>query len=234
MNDVLRQEKKFLISIDRMYELSARLSAVMHMDGHGTSQGYLVRSLYFDSIDNRDYVEKEDGIEIRRKIRLRNYGTDNDFAMLEMKQKQGPYQRKRSLRLSKADALSLIAGEQEVLLKTDQPFANECFYVMQQHHYMPKTVVTYARKAFVAKENSIRVTFDHHIRATEAFYDIFDSAINENYVMDPYLAVMVLMWLISFLYNSMCKPSRIINLLILRNKRCLNPIQSVRKGKAFV
>ena len=71
MNEVLRQEKKFLISLDQMYALSARLAKFMHMDSHGSSEGYIIRSLYFDSVDNRDYVEKEYGIELRRKIRLR-------------------------------------------------------------------------------------------------------------------------------------------------------------------
>lgn len=190
MNVVLRQEKKFLISQDKMYQLSRQLENVMSMDTHGTSQGYMIRSLYFDSYDDRDYVEKCDGVELRRKIRLRNYGPDNDFAKLEMKQKQGPMQKKRSLKLSKEDSLRLIAGYYDVLLNCGSSFAEECFYMMSQYQYRPKSVITYQRKAFVAKENSIRVTFDHHIKATETNYNIFDPKINENYVMDPYLAVM--------------------------------------------
>ena len=190
LNEVLRQEKKFLISLDQMYALSAKLAAIMHMDSHGTSEGYIIRSLYFDSADNRDYVEKEDGIEIRRKIRLRNYGADNNFAMLEMKQKQGANQKKRSLRLDKDKAMALIHGQMDVLLMEESAFANECFFVMQQYQYIPKAVITYHRKAFVAKENSIRITFDHHLKGTESSYDIFDPMINENYIMDPYLAVM--------------------------------------------
>ena len=190
MNVVLRQEKKFLISQDKMYQLSHQLANIMSMDTHGTSQGYMIRSLYFDSYDDRDYVEKCDGVELRRKIRLRNYGPEMDFAKLEMKQKQGPLQKKRSLKLSKEDSLRLISGDYSVLLRNDSAFAQECFYMMNQYQYRPKTVITYQRKAFVAKENSIRVTFDHHIKATETNYNIFDPDINENYIMDPYLAVM--------------------------------------------
>lgn len=65
----------------------------MHLDSHSQGDGYEIRSLYFDSIDDRDYQEKEDGIELRRKIRLRNYGSNSMFAMLEMKQKQGQLQK---------------------------------------------------------------------------------------------------------------------------------------------
>ena len=190
MNEVLREEKKFLISQDKMYYVSHRLKDVMHLDAHGDSEGYSIRSLYFDSLHNRDFTEKEDGIELRRKIRLRNYSPYSDFAMLEMKQKQGQYQKKRSLKLKKEDALKLIAGNYSVLLDQDSDFANECFYMMNQYQYRPKAVITYKRKAFVAKENSIRVTFDHHLKGTESYFNIFDPEINENYIMDPYLAVM--------------------------------------------
>ena len=64
--------------------------------------------MYFDSLSNRDFQEKEDGLELRRKFRLRVYSPDADFALFEMKQKQGPYQRKRSLRLSRKEAQALI------------------------------------------------------------------------------------------------------------------------------
>ena len=47
----------------------------------------------------------------------------HDFAMLEMKQKQGANQKKRSLRMTKADAEALIAGKYEVLLKYKEDFA---------------------------------------------------------------------------------------------------------------
>lgn len=190
MNEVLREEKKFLISQDKMYLIWDKLAEVMHLDSHGDSEGYSIRSLYFDSLHNRDFTEKEDGIELRRKIRLRNYSPYSDFAMLEMKQKQGQYQKKRSLKLNKEDALELINADYSVLLKQNTDFANECFYMMNQFQYRPKAVVTYKRKAFVAKENSIRITFDHHLKGTESYYNIFDPNINENYIMDPYLAVM--------------------------------------------
>ena len=102
MNEVLRQEKKFLINQEQYYRYSSRLAEVMVEDPHNRGDGYPIRSLYFDSLEDRDFEEKEEGIELRRKIRLRNYGSDSNFAMLEMKQKQGPLQKKRSVRLDRA------------------------------------------------------------------------------------------------------------------------------------
>ena len=104
MNDVLRQEKKFAINLTDGAILRQRLGSVMHRDAHNGAQGYVIRSLYFDTPDDQDFQDKIDGLELRRKIRLRTYSPQSSFAMLEMKQKQGPYQRKRSLRIAREDA----------------------------------------------------------------------------------------------------------------------------------
>ena len=190
MNEVLRQEKKFLINLPQVYDLGYKLSQVMREDVHNEADGYLIRSLYFDTLEDRDFQEKEDGVEVRRKIRLRCYGPNSDFALLEMKQKQGSNQKKRSLRMSRADAQQLIGGELGVLLKYEEPFAAECYALMQMHCYRPKAVVEYRRRAFVAKENKIRVTLDHHIVATESCFDIFSPELMQNQALDPYLAVL--------------------------------------------
>ena len=190
MNEVFRQEKKFMITQKQLYELSFELMHVMQEDPHNCTDGYPIRSLYFDSLDDRDYQEKEDGVELRRKIRLRNYGPATPFAMLEMKQKQGAVQKKRSLKMERDDAERLIRRDYGVLRKYSEPFAGECYAVMQMYCYLPRAVVEYRRKAFVAKENRIRVTFDHHIIATEACFDIFSDRLPENSVLNPYLAVL--------------------------------------------
>lgn len=190
MNEVLRQEKKFLISLEKYYALSSRIGEVVKEDMNNRGEGYTIRSLYFDSVDNRDYQEKEDGVELRRKIRLRNYGADSRYAKLEMKQKQGAMQKKRSLKMSREDAQALIRQDYSVLLKYDEPFAAECFWMMNQFCYLPKAVIEYKRKAFIAEENSIRITFDHHIIGTENNMDIFSENLLQNPLMNPYLVVL--------------------------------------------
>ena len=73
MRDVLREEKKFLLNQAEALKLRNYLSNVVHTDSHNGPDGYPVRSLYFDSLSNRDFQEKEDGLELRRKFRLRVY-----------------------------------------------------------------------------------------------------------------------------------------------------------------
>ncbi|WP_297211158.1 polyphosphate polymerase domain-containing protein [uncultured Flavonifractor sp.] len=204
MNEVYRQEKKYFMNLADMVRLAGQLERVMLQDDHNGAQGYPIRSLYFDTLDDRDYREKLDGMELRRKIRLRIYDPEADFAMLEMKQKQGSYQKKRSLRVSRADAMALAAGSYDCLLTYPDPFAAECYGLMQLWCYRPKTVVEYRRKAYIAKENKIRITFDREIRATEACTDLFSPQLNLYPVLDPFNGVLEVKYngfLLSYIKN---------------------------------
>lgn len=190
MNKVFREEKKFLISTAEALQKSHLLSQVMQEDPHNGVHGYRIRSLYFDTVYDSDYYEKQAGVETRRKIRLRCYDPRADYAMLEMKQKQGANQLKRSLYLPREDARRLTEGDYTPLLKNGDPFAAECYAMMCSRCYRPKTIVEYNRKAFIAKENKIRVTFDSRIVSTESSYDLFDERLNMNPVLDPCAVVM--------------------------------------------
>ncbi|MDO5337990.1 MAG: polyphosphate polymerase domain-containing protein [Eubacteriales bacterium] len=189
MNEVMRNERKFLLPLDEYYRLSSYFSKFLIQDEHNGRDGYTVRSLYFDTPYERDFYEKEDGVETRRKIRLRIYSPKDSFGVLEMKQKQGTNQLKRSLRIFREDAEKLAQGRYDVLLKYSEDFAAECFGVMQMHAYQPKSIIEYRRKAFIAKENRIRLTFDHHITASESNTHIFSENPGMNSVCDPYLVV---------------------------------------------
>lgn len=190
MNEVLRKEKKFLLTIDEYYRIKEKLKKVISLDENSKNGGYNVRSLYFDTIDDIDFESKENGLEIRKKIRLRNYGADSNFASLEMKQKQGEFQKKRSLKLSKEDAKKLIDGNYSILLKYNEAFAYECYCLMNMYCYRPKAVVEYKRDAFVVKENKIRITLDYNIKATESNFNIFDGNLNQNLMMNNFFVVL--------------------------------------------
>ena len=125
MNEVLRQEKKFLIGLPEYYYHSGNLAKFMLEDPHNRGDGYPIRSLYFDSLEDRDFQEKVDGVTLRRKIRLRCYGPDSDFALLEVKQKEADLQKKRSLRLSREAAVCLARGDYGALLSLREPLAQE-------------------------------------------------------------------------------------------------------------
>ncbi|WP_129596726.1 polyphosphate polymerase domain-containing protein [Anaerophilus nitritogenes] len=177
--DVFRKEKKYIISQMTACNLYELLSKVLHEDVHNSSyDGYMVRSLYFDTIDDTDYMDKEEGYEYRKKIRLRIYSPTQENAKLEMKEKVGDHQRKRSLTISKEHALELITGKYECLLYYKDSFAQELYFLMMKELYRPKCIVEYKRTAFFVPENDIRITLDACIEATEINFDLFHTNIN--------------------------------------------------------
>lgn len=190
MRNVSRKEKKFLVDLANAKQLEGLLSQVMPGDPHNGSRGYPVRSLYFDTLHDRDFAEKLFGTDPRRKVRLRVYDPAADFALLELKQKQGENQRKRSLPLTQAEARRLVEGDFDVLLDCEEPFAAEMHALMSINGYRPKAVVEYDRTAFIAKENKTRVTFDRSIRASELNYDLFDPKLPLYPVFDPFNVVL--------------------------------------------
>lgn len=173
--DVLRTEQKYLLNPLECAHLEYVLSGTLHRDEHSAQKAYAVRSLYFDTPDDRDFYDKADGLEMRRKIRLRIYDPNAQFAKLELKEKQGSLQRKRSLTLDRTQAMHLCVGDYSVLKQIDNEFAWELYTRMQQFFYMPKCIVEYDRIAFVVPENDIRVTLDSNLRAGERRLDLFAS-----------------------------------------------------------
>ena len=184
MLNVLRQEEKYPLNLQEAIQFSYRFSQLLMPDQYSANGSYMVRSLYFDTADDQDFFDKLNEQNARRKIRLRVYSPGDRTAELEMKQKIGSYQRKRSLIVSRADALALIDGNYSVLLNYPEAFAAELFAIMISECYRPKSIVEYQRRAFMAKENNIRLTFDSRICATESSMELFNPFLPLNPVFD--------------------------------------------------
>lgn len=189
MNETLRVEQKYLITYDQFRRYSHYFSQLLTEDKHNTENGYSVRSLYFDTAYDKDYHDKLNGVEIRQKLRLRTYSSNAEFAMLELKQKQGNNQRKRSLQLLRSDAEKITNGDYSSLLSQNNNFAVECYNLISCEMYRPKTIIEYNRRAFVTSENKTRITFDSDIRACESI-DLFSENLPLTPVLDPFLAVL--------------------------------------------
>lgn len=174
MDIVLRREEKYLANYREALHFSNMFEHVLQKDSFSKDGSYIVRSLYFDTVDDEDFFDKINEQELRRKIRLRIYNPKDKTAKLELKQKQDIFQKKRSLTISREDAMELINGNISVLLNYNNSFADELYSIMSMECYKPKTIVEYQRNAFMAKENNIRITFDSNIKATESSFDLFD------------------------------------------------------------
>lgn len=177
--DVTRREVKYRVSLMTALYTQHFLSKVLPQDDHNGIDGYLVRSLYFDSMYNDDLEDKLEGIEERQKIRLRIYSTKDQTAKLELKEKKGDWQQKRSLVITKEDAQKLIDGNYSVLQKMNHPLAQQLFYKMTTEIYRPKVTVQYNRYAFMLDVNDTRITFDQKLVASESNFDLFSE--NDNF-----------------------------------------------------
>lgn len=178
---VVRTEKKYSITRMQQNVLLHRLPLVLKPDKYCRRGGYLVRSLYFDSVYDNDYFDKVNGLECRKKVRLRIYDPHQETVKLELKQKQGSAQNKRSLIISRELAKELIAGSYSGLLDIDSELAAQFYLIMEQGVYRPKCIVEYKRIAFAEDTNNIRVTFDSEIGVSHMYQDFF----KENIALIP-------------------------------------------------
>ena len=179
--NVYRSEWKFYISLGEYHYLKSMLGSIMTPDRYMGDRGeYYIRSLYFDSVDNIDYVTKMAGVEMRKKLRIRIYDTGARKAKLEIKNRFNSYMLKESLTIDKEHVLRLIAGDYSALDDYGSTVATKAKNIMETGLYTPKTVVDYEREAFIYPEHNVRITFDKNIRAA-ASDRLYDSSL----VMTP-------------------------------------------------
>lgn len=172
----LRHEVKYVIDRNTFNKIKEELKDILDVDGN--LDGYNLRSLYFDSLDDIDYYEKQNGDSKRKKIRLRIYDKKHDIIKLELKAKDDIHQLKESLLISYSDSLEIINGNYEVLLNYDDIVATKIYSIMRENVYRPKTIIEYNRVAFVSKNNT-RVTLDYDIKTTRYVDNVFfDENIN--------------------------------------------------------
>jgi hypothetical protein len=173
MEEVKRTEHKYILSYGESLLLRKNLDAVMPRDSHCTDPaGYIVRSLYFDTVTDDCCAQKEEGLRFHEKIRLRIYGSSDSIIKLESKQKQGELQTKRTLVISRRVCDALCAGDYQVLLELEDPLA-DYFYRRLSGGMVPKAIVEYRRIPYAIPTNNTRITFDYHIRATESCLNLF-------------------------------------------------------------
>jgi len=172
---VYRHELKYFIGFEDYHVLRAILAGTLNPDSHGgENREYWIRSLYFDSSQDDDYLEKMIGVSERKKIRLRLYDVDAQKVKLEIKNKYELYMLKETATLTRAEAASLIAGSREVLLADPNATRGRVYYFMSRDFYRPVVVIDYEREAYICDVQNIRLTFDKNIRAGTGDFNIFD------------------------------------------------------------
>ena len=181
---VYRHEIKYFMNNLEAQQMRNLMKLIMNKDVYAQKQDYYIRSLYFDTLNNKAFVEKILGINERKKIRLRIYSKDAKEVKLEIKNKYGNYSVKESALLSKQDAQQLISGKTDILLSSENLVCNKVYAEMKRDMYIPQIMIDYEREAYILPFDQIRITFDKnlrcsadHLRQLEAdrvFYPVLD------------------------------------------------------------
>ena len=177
-----RHEWKHEISYVDLLSIRARLQAVAQPDAHAIGGKYLIRSLYFDNLNDKALREKIDGVNMREKFRIRYYNCDpSKIIHLEKKSKLNGLGTKYSAPLTMAEAQSIVDGNIDWMLASPLSLIQELYCKMRYQGMAPKTIVDYTREPFIYAPGNVRVTFDYDIRTGLNCTDFLDP----NCVMIP-------------------------------------------------
>jgi hypothetical protein len=172
----LRHELKYLISVSDYYAFRHLLKGILKMDENsdGNGNGYHIRSLYFDDIDDSSYHEKSSGVHTRKKYRIRVYNKSDGIIKLERKKKLNQYVNKETYGLTGEDYQKIISRDYDFLLQAHNNVAHDFYRECRSKVMRPKVIVDYVREAYVIDALDVRITFDKELSAGSPNQCIFD------------------------------------------------------------
>ncbi len=185
-----RHELKYLITPGEKESLAARMGPVLQLDPHAQNGGYMIRSLYFDDYWNTAYQEKESGVLLRKKYRVRVYNCSDASIKLERKKKFGSWIYKEDAPLTRREFEEILAGNYGFLLQSPYPLCREFYYECVSRMMRPRVIVDYEREPWILKQGTVRVTFDMDVRAAVGGFDLFDASLPALPVLEPGKLVM--------------------------------------------
>lgn len=174
----IRKEYKYLVRNDQLDKFRSRLRPFVNIDKYAQglpNNEYKVRSVYYDTGQLDYYAEKDAGVKIRKKFRIRGYGDtpENATLFMEVKRKSNEIVWKNRAPLKHQDIKELLfKGNSNKLVMTNDKFpkavddANVFLYYMYREYLVPMVLVVYDREPFISKfNNDLRITFDKNIRS---------------------------------------------------------------------
>ena len=175
-NIPLRHELKYLITPAELTVLRNTLAPLMQLDqGHE----YLIRSLYFDTINDDALEEKIAGVGNRKKYRIRIYNFSDRVIKLECKSKYGDLISKQSVSIPR-----------ELAERMRHPLLHDVYREMKTRLLRPVVIVDYVREAYVHPAEEVRITFDKQIRTGLYQTDMFNPNIPTYPVFDDPIEVL--------------------------------------------
>ena len=170
-----RHELKYFIHPAEVEALRARLRPVLKMDSHCRGgKPYVIRSLYFDDIEDSAYFDKQAGVMNRDKYRIRIYRYSDAEIFLERKRKLGDLIQKSSVQITRRLCEQIIAGDPRGLYKANNPLLKDAYVQMRTRLLRPSVIVDYEREAYLHPAQNVRITFDLKLRSGLSSVDLFN------------------------------------------------------------
>lgn len=175
---MLRYERKYLVPYSRLDELRACFSPFVRCDEYASRDGkeisqYTVRSIYFDTLNLECHQEKMEGVELRKKFRIRSYNQYDPKAdaVFEIKRKiENRIKKHRAFTIYEKVAPLMQTGDVDRYINQDSRSiedARRFFFHIKKRNMRPTVLVVYEREAYHGKfDDGVRVTFDKNIRSS--------------------------------------------------------------------
>lgn len=169
-----RHEFKYYINMADEIAIKKNLSAIASLDENAGNEGkYRIRSLYFETPEDRVLMEKLYGINNREKFRIRYYNEDTAFIKLEKKIKVNGFGHKISAPVTKELCEKLLVGDVGWMRNSSHALIVELYAKMKFQQLKPKTVVDYIREPFIYGPGNVRITIDSQIQTGINAKDLF-------------------------------------------------------------
>ena len=170
-----RHELKYFIHPAEVAALREKLRPVMKLDPHCRGgKPYVIRSLYFDDIDDSAYYDKQSGVMNRDKYRIRIYRYSDAEIFLERKRKLGDLIQKSSVQITRRLCEQIMAGDPRGLYKANNALLKDVYVQMRTKLLRPSVIVDYEREAYLHPAENVRITFDLKLRSGLSSTDLFN------------------------------------------------------------
>ena len=147
--------------------------------------------MYFDNYKDTSVYTTESGLSERFKWRIRYYGDDLTYIVLEKKEKKESRCHKKSCKLTLEEYNQIVNGDPyDLIFENDKKLIKELAVDMIRLDYRPKVIIDYERIAYVEEITNVRITFDMKISASYELEKFLDGDYQNFYVLPSGLNVL--------------------------------------------
>jgi len=170
-----RSEYKHIINKNHAAVLKSRLKTLLKTDPFANENGdYFIRSLYFDTYEDKSLYEKLNGVPFRHKYRIRFYDHDCSKIKLENKIKKYNSAAKLIANITKEEVEKILNRQYDFLKDSGNPVKTAFYQELTSEGLIPKTVVDYIRTPFIYPHGNVRITIDSNIRSPVGQIGVID------------------------------------------------------------